>query len=92
MSSILVTDIYTTSIWFILHSITITTALTWNEAITRVLNTYNSNVVKHHFIYAILLTLVSVLLHITLGKYARKPSDTEDSDTNEVNEVKELKN
>ena len=92
MTSVLIKDIYSTSIWFILHSLTITTALTWNEVITKLINTYNSNLVKHHLIYAMVLTLFSVLLHITFGKYSHKPSDTELEDADNADETNKLTN
>jgi len=74
-------EVYAVSIWFILHSLTITTALTWSDVINRTISSYNKNLVKYHFVYAILLTILSVFLHITLSKYAKKPEDnTEDVD------------
>jgi hypothetical protein len=74
-------EVYSVSIWFILHSLTITTALTWSDVINRLISSYNKNLVKYHFVYAIVLTILSVFLHITLSKYAKKPDDeTEDID------------
>lgn len=66
------------SVYFLLHSLTLITALTWHSLIeTQLVNVKTSRSIYYAIGYAILITMTTVLLHMILGKYMIKPSDSE---------------
>ena len=66
------------SIYFLLHSLTLITALTWHSLIeTQLMSMKTSSSLYYAIGFAILITMTTVLLHMILGKYMIKPSDSE---------------
>ena len=65
------------TIYFILHALTLITAFTWHQLLQDYLGTLSSKqkALTFAFIYAIIITVVSVTLHIFLGKYSIQPDD-----------------
>jgi len=66
------------SIFFILHAFTLITAFTWHQLMQNYLESIKSRT-KHIFkialLYALFITSISVFLHVTFGKYSKRPSD-----------------
>ena len=66
------------SVYFLLHSLTLITALTWHSLIdTQLVSIKSTRSIYYAIGYAILITMITVLLHMILGKYMIKPSDSE---------------
>ena len=66
------------SIYFLLHSLTLITALTWHSLIeSKIINVKSSRSIYYSIGYALIITMVTVLLHMILGKHMIKPSDSE---------------
>jgi hypothetical protein len=66
------------SIYFLLHSLTLITALTWHSLIeSELISVKSSRSIYYGIGYALIITMVTVLLHMILGKYMIKPSDSE---------------
>ena len=66
------------SIYFLLHSLTLITALTWHSLIeSKLISVKSSRSIYYGIGYALIITMVTVLLHMILGKYMIKPSDSE---------------
>lgn len=66
------------SIYFLLHSLTLITALTWHSLIeSQLVSMKSSNSIYYGIGYAIIITLITILLHLILGKYMIKPADAD---------------
>ena len=66
------------SIYFLLHSLTLITALTWHSLIdSQLVSMKSSSSIYYGIGYAIIITLITVLLHLILGKYMITPSDSD---------------
>ena len=66
------------SIYFLLHSLTLITALTWHSLIeSKIINVKSSMSIYYSIGYALIITMVTVLLHMILGKHMIKPNDAE---------------
>ena len=64
------------SIYFILHALTLITALTWHGLLDKYLEPMNTSKSLHlGLLYALFITLLTVVLHIILGKKMIKPED-----------------
>jgi hypothetical protein len=67
------------SIYFILHALTLITALTWHGLLDKYLGALNrSDSIHVGIIYAIFITILTVILHMMLGKKMIKPSDADE--------------
>jgi hypothetical protein len=66
------------SIYFLLHSLTLITALTWHSLIeSKLISVKSTRSIYYGIGYAIIITMVTVLLHMILGKHMIKPNDAE---------------
>lgn len=65
------------TIYFILHALTLITAFTWHQLLQEYLETLKStsSTIRFTLIYALFITIFSVLLHLILGKYAKEPDN-----------------
>lgn len=64
------------SIYFLLHALTLITALTWHSLLDKHLGALNTGKSLHvGILYALFITLLTVVLHIILGKKMIKPED-----------------
>lgn len=71
-------ETYSQTVWFILHALTITCALSWSNFVSKIFNSYSAKKsILYEFIYLIILTVVSVILHIKYGGRSEKPTDME---------------
>ena len=72
----LVSDYKGYSVYFILHALTLITAFTWHQLIQDYIGTFKKiNALKMSVVFTLLITFVSVILHIFLTKYSKRPED-----------------
>lgn len=64
------------SVYFILHALTLITAFTWHQLIQDYIGTFKKiNALKMSIVFTLLITFISVILHIFLTRYSKKPED-----------------
>lgn len=72
----IVSDYRKYSIYFILHALTLITAFTWHQLIQDYIGTFKKfDTLKISIVFALLITFISVTLHIFLTKYSKQPED-----------------
>lgn len=72
-------QIYGESLYFILHALTLTVALNWHHVIDKSIEKYISkgNNILFQVMTAIILTSISVIIHVKYSKNSKKPIDIE---------------
>lgn len=76
ISNKFVSDYKGYTVFFILHALTLITAFTWHQLIQDYIGTFKSfNALKMSVVFTLLITFISVILHIYLSKYSKKPED-----------------
>lgn len=64
------------TIFFILHALTLITAFTWYQMIQNYIGTFKTkNILGVSVVFTLFITLLSVILHVYLSKYSRRPDD-----------------
>ena len=75
-SNKLVSDYKGYTVYFILHAMTLITAFTWHQLIQDYIGTFKKfNALKMSVVFTLLITFISVFLHVFLTKYSKQPED-----------------
>ena len=76
ISNKLVNDYKGYTVYFILHAMTLITAFTWHQLIQDYIGTFKKfNALKISVVFTLLITFISVFLHVFLTKYSKQPED-----------------